>query len=75
MPAPLDPGIVHKFEYNFVSLMIELGYPIENLLIFMVVNNFDCPTQMTSDFKEIRIPDPGVVDNLKSLFRQIPGRI
>lgn len=73
--APLDPGIVHVFEYNFMSLIIELGYPIENLLIFMVVNDIDCPTQMTGEFKELRIPDPDVVDNIKSLFRQMPGRI
>ncbi|QTH80359.1 hypothetical protein PA10_00159 [Pseudomonas phage pPa_SNUABM_DT01] len=75
VPAALDPGVVHKFEYNFASLMIELGYPIENLLIFMVVNNFDCPTQMTMDFKQIMVPDPGVVDNLKNLYRLTPGRI
>ncbi|MNI70056.1 hypothetical protein D3C76_89270 [compost metagenome] len=73
--TPLDPGPVHKFEYNFMSLMIELGYPIENLLIFMVVNDLDCPTQMTVAFKEIMVPDPGVVNNLKNLYRQTPGRI
>lgn len=73
--ALLDPGIVHKFEYNFMSLLIELGYPVEDLLIFMVVNDFNCPTEMTRDFKEIRIPDATVVQNLKSLYRQTPGRI
>lgn len=73
--TPLDPGIVHKFEYNFMSLIIELGYPVENLLIFMVVNDLDCPTQMTRDFKEMRLPDLQVVDNLKSLYLQTPGRI
>lgn len=73
--APLDPGVVHKFEFNFMSLLVELGYPIEDLIIFMVVNDFNCITDMTSDFKEIRIPDLNVVSNLKSLYRQTPGRI
>jgi len=73
--TPLDPGIVHKFEFNFMSLLIELGYPIENLMFFMVVNDIDCPTQMTQDRKEILTPDPSVVDKLKSLYRQTPGRI
>ncbi|MNH53867.1 hypothetical protein D3C77_654850 [compost metagenome] len=73
--TPLDPGIVHKFEYNFMSLIVELKYPIENLLIFMVVNDLDCPTQMTRDFKEMRLPDLGVVNTLKSLYLQTPGRI
>ncbi|MND13035.1 hypothetical protein D3C87_1254350 [compost metagenome] len=73
--TPLDPGIVHKFEYNFMSLIVELGFPIENLLIFMVVNDLDCPTQMTKDFKEMRLPDISVVENLKSLYLQTPGRI
>ena len=73
--TPLDPGVVHKFEYNFVSLLIELGQPVENLLILMVINDLDCPTQMTRDFKELRIPDPSIVDTLKSLYRQMPWRI
>ncbi|MNH68838.1 hypothetical protein D3C73_209250 [compost metagenome] len=73
--TPLDPGLVHKFEYNFMSLLVELKLPIENLLIFMVVNDLDCPTQMTRDFKEMRLPDLGVVDNLKNLYLQTPGRI
>lgn len=71
----LDPGIVHKFEYNFMSLIVELKYPVENLLIFMVVNDLDCPTQMTRDFKEMRLPDVGIIENLKSLYLQTPGRI
>ncbi|MOA70742.1 hypothetical protein D3C78_1998490 [compost metagenome] len=58
-----------------MSLIVELGFPIENLLIFMVVNDLDCPTQMTKDFKEMRLPDISVVENLKSLYLQTPGRI
>jgi hypothetical protein len=73
--TPLDPGIVHKFEFNFMSLLVELGYPVEDLIIFMVVNDFNCITDMTADFKEIRIPDLAVVENLKTLYRQTPGRI
>lgn len=73
--TPLDPGLVHKFEYNFMSLLVELKLPIENLLIFMVVNDLDCPTQMTKDFKEMRLPDESVVANLKNLYLQTPGRI
>jgi len=73
--TPLDPGVVHKFEFNFMSLVVELGYPIENLMFLMVVNDINCPTQMTHDFKEIKIPDPGAVDRLKALYRQAPGRI
>jgi hypothetical protein len=71
----LDPGLVHKFEYNFVSLLVELTYPIEDLMLLMVVNDIECPTQMTQDLSEIRIPDPSVVQQLKSLYRQMPGRI
>lgn len=73
--SPLDPGVVHKLEYNFMSLIIELGYPVENLLIFMVVNDLDSPDQMTVDFKEILLPDINVINNLKSLFVQMPGRV
>lgn len=73
--APLDPGIVHKFEYNFVSLLVELTYPLEDLILLMVVNDITCPTQMTRDFTEIRIPDPSAVSQLKSLYRQTPGRV
>jgi len=73
--AVLDPGVVHKFEYNFMSLLIELGYPIENLMIFMVANNINCPTQMTQEMKTIKVTDPAVIDRLKSLYRQTPGRI
>jgi hypothetical protein len=75
MATPLDPGIVHKFEYNFISLLVELAYPIEDLMLLMVVNDIVCPTQMTQDFKEILIPDPSAVSQLKALYRQTPGRI
>jgi len=73
--APLDPGVVHKFEYNFMSLLIELEYSVEDLIIFMVVNGFNCITEMTRDFSQLLIPDETVVANLKSLYRQTPGRI
>lgn len=73
--TPIDPGIVHKFEYNFMSLVVELGYPLENLIFFMVVNDFDCPTQMTKDFKQMRLPNVSTMGHLKSLYRQTSGRI
>ncbi len=73
--TPLDPGKVHVFEFNFVSLLIELGYPIENLLFFMVVNDIDCPTQLTREMRELRLPDMGQMENLKALYRQVPGRL
>lgn len=75
VPAPLDPGIVHKFEYNFMSLLITMKYPVEDLIIFMVANDLRCVTEMTSDFKTLLVPDSGVVENLKNLYRQTPGRI
>lgn len=73
--APLDPGIVHKFEYNFMSLLVEMKYPVEDIIIFMVVNDLNCVTEMDSTFTNLLVPDPGVVENLKSLYRQTPGRI
>ncbi len=73
--TPIDPGIVHKFEYNFMSLIVELGYPLENLIFFMVVNDFDCPTQMTKEFKQMRLPNVTAMNHLKSLYRQTSGRI
>jgi len=73
--TPLDPGKVHTFEYNFVSLLVELGYPMENLFFFMVVNDIDCPTQMTREMKELKLPDLGLMENLKALYRQVPGRL
>ena len=71
----LDPEIVHKFEYNFTSLLIELGYPVENLIIMMTVNGFTCPTQMRKDFKELKVPSPEIVGVVKRMFRQVEARI
>ncbi len=71
----LDPGIVHKFEYNFVSLLIELNYPLENLAFYLTVNDLTCPTQMTRDMSTMRLPDLGLMTQLKALYRQKPGRI
>lgn len=73
--TPLDPGKVHVFEFNFMSMLIELGYPMENLLFFMMVNDITDPIEMTRDLKELWLPDPGLMDNLKSLYRQVPGRL
>lgn len=73
--VPLDPGIVHVFEYNFVSLLIELGYPVENLIIMMIVNGFTCPTQMTKEFKNLIVPNPDMVSTIKRMFLQGESRI
>lgn len=73
--TPLDPGIVHKLEYNFLSLLIELSYPVENLMIMMVVNGFTCPTQMRKDFKNLVVPNPDMVATIKRMYRQVESRI
>ncbi|MNY82009.1 hypothetical protein D3C86_2238800 [compost metagenome] len=52
-----------------------MGYPVENLIIMMVVNGFTCPTQMRKDFKELVVPNPDVVGTIKRMFRQTEGRI
>lgn len=71
----LDPGMVHKLEYNFMSLLIELRYPVENIMFFMVANDIEDPTQFTGDTKSIVLPSVEVMDRLKNLYLQRPGRI
>lgn len=73
--APVDPGLVHKYEFNFTSLLVEMGYSLEDLIFFMVANDMHCPTQMTRDFRELVIPNQGLVENLKMLFGQSYGRV
>lgn len=73
--TPLDIGVVHKLEYNFVSLLIELRYPLENLAFFMIANDLIDPTDMTIEMVSMNLPDEALMDRLKDLYRQKAGRI
>lgn len=71
----LDPGIVYQCEYNFMSLLVTLKYPIENIMMFMVVNDIDDPIQLSKEFIQMRLPDTGVMEQLKNLFLLSAGRV
>lgn len=71
----LDPSIVYQCEYNFMSLLVQLKYPIENIMMFMVVNDIDDPIQLTKEFVQMKLPDTGVMEQLKSLFLLASGRV
>lgn len=73
--APVDAGAAHTFEYNFISLLIEMQLSIEDLAFFMVCNDLTCPTQTTRDFRELVMPPAEVVAQLKTLYRQKQGRV
>ncbi len=71
----VDPGLVHKFEYNFFSLLVELKYEFEDFVVLLIVNGFKSPTDMTREFRQLIVPNPEVLTNLKQLFRHQNKRI
>jgi hypothetical protein len=71
--TPLDPGMVYNFEHNFISLLIEMKLPLENLAFLMVCNDMVDPTELTRDMKEMVLPPESRMDSLKNLFRQREG--
>ena len=73
--AEINSGLAYKFEYNFFSLLVELKYEFEDFVILLLANDFTCPTEMKQDFKQLIIPDPEVVSNLKTMFRHQNKRI
>lgn len=73
--AEINPGLAYKFEYNFFSLLVELQYDFEDFVVLLLVNGFRCPTEMRKDFKQLIVPNPEVLANLKSLFRHQNKRV
>lgn len=71
----INPGLAHKFEYNFFSLLVELKYPFEDYMILLLVNNFTCPTEMRMTFNNLVIPNPEIISSLKSMYRHQNKRI
>jgi hypothetical protein len=71
----INPGLAYKFEFNFFSLLVELQYEFEDFVVLLLVNGFRCPTEMDRDFKQLTIPNPEVLSNLKNLFRHQNKRI
>lgn len=71
----LDQGLVYKNEGDFYGLFTDMGFQPENFNLYLWVNQFDSPTQLTVEVKSLLIPSDSAVSSLKMLFRTQQGSV
>jgi len=71
----LDQGLVYKNEGDFYGLFTDLGYLPENFDLYLWINQFDSPTQLTAEVVSLLIPSDMLVNNLRLLFRTQQGTV
>ena len=74
-PVILDQGQVYKNDGDFYGLFTDMGYVQENFNLYLWVNQFDSPTQLSSDVVSLLIPSDSLINQLKLLFRTQQGTV
>lgn len=65
--VPVDPHMAYQHEYDFNSLLLAINLPYHLHWITMRLNGMFSPSEYTRDMLSIVIPDPAVIEHLKSI--------
>lgn len=63
-----DPGLVYRYENDFYGLLLVDSIPYEYHWIVLRMAGFTDPAQMTTSLVQYMIPDPEVIDRLRSFY-------
>mgnify|MGYP001325834188 CR=1 FL=1 len=64
---PIDPNDAHRYEYDLAGLLLKYSVPAQLHWIVMRLNNMTSPIEFTSAVTGLYIPDPNVIERLKSI--------
>lgn len=68
---PIDPNDAHKYEYDLNGLLLSYSIPAQLHWIVMRLNNMTSPIEFTTAMTGLYIPDPAVIERLKTMHTTI----
>lgn len=68
---PVDPHDAHKYEYDLNGLLLSYSIPTQLHWIVMRINDMTSPIEFTMEKTSLWIPDPNVIERLKTMHSTI----
>lgn len=65
--VPIEPHKAARHEYDFYSLLLDLHIPPYLHWITLRINNMTSPSEYSRDMLSVFIPNPQIIENLKSI--------